>query len=299
MGRRSNAWNSRCGSRISAMSSRRSCLRQKPMALPALEEAAASAHAAAHGLWRLRRLAARSEADFHHLPGRRLEPARSRRGAGGGRRLLHAAAAVQPAVRSRQRRLGQDPFAARHFLGREAAEARGAGALSHRRALHVGLRAGLARARRARLQGEAAQDRHSADRRHGVPARPDHPAGVLPHAELADRRRPAGRGGGRPGADPARQARHAHAVAAWRRPRGRDRHHGLRAPPQDPVEARARGVFRDARARHLRHRARLPRRAPDRERARARRRHPSLARELSAHRRAGDASRSPSRSCAI
>ena len=208
-----------------------------------------------------RRLAARSEADLHYLPRRRLEPAGACRGAGGRRRLLNAAAAFQPAVRPRQRRLGQDPFAARNFLGREAAEARGAGALSHRRALHVGLRAGLARARRARLQGEAAQDRHSAHRRHGVPARPDHPAGVLPYAELADRRRAAGGGRGRPGADPARQARYAHAVATWRRSRGRDRHHGLRASPQDPVEARHRGLFRDARARHFRHGARLPRRA--------------------------------------
>ena len=134
---------------------------------------------------------------------------------------------VQSAFRARQCGTRQNPLAARHRLGREAAKARGAGPLSHRRALHVGLRAGLARARRARLQGEAAQDRHSPDRRHGVPARSDHPAGVLSHPELADRRRASGGGRRRPGADPARQARHAHALAAGRGPRRRDRHHGL------------------------------------------------------------------------
>ena len=52
--------------------------------------------------------------------------------------------------------LGQDPPPARDLLGREAAEARGRGALSHRRALHERLRAGLARTRCPRLQGEAA-----------------------------------------------------------------------------------------------------------------------------------------------
>ena len=98
--------------------------------------------AAADRLWRVRGLAARSQAVLRHLSRRRLEPAGSRCRPGSRRRLRHAAAIVQSAVRPWQRRLGQDPFAPRHFLGHQAAKARSAGALPHRRALHVRLRPG-------------------------------------------------------------------------------------------------------------------------------------------------------------
>ena len=204
---------------------------------------------------------------------RRLEPARSRRGARGGGRLLDAAAAVQSAVRPRQCRLGQNPSAARDLVGREAAEARGSRCSisppsASCRGFVQALRARDALAFKEKLrkidilliddmeflQGPTIQQEFC----HTLNSLIDGGRQVVVAADRAptqldklDMRMRSRLGGG--------------LVAEI----GVD---GLRAPPQDPVEARARGVRRDTRARHLRHGACLPRRAPDRERARARRR---------------------------
>ena len=56
--------------------------------LPAAPETPRRCRCPSHRLWRLRGLAARSETELHELRRRRLEPARSRRGARGGGSLL-------------------------------------------------------------------------------------------------------------------------------------------------------------------------------------------------------------------
>ena len=137
-------------------------LRQRRPVAPSMHRGDRPANAAPHGLRRVRRLAARSAPHLHELPGRRLEPARACRGARGGTGLRQRAVAVQPAVPARQCGFGKNPPAARDLLGGDQAQAGGRGALPHCRALHVGLRAGASGARRARLQGQAAQDRYPA-----------------------------------------------------------------------------------------------------------------------------------------
>ena len=146
-------------------------------------------------------------------------------------------AAVQSAVRARQCGLGKTHLL--HAISWDVKQRKPEAEVLYLTAERF--MSGFVQALRARdalaFKEKLQEDRHPPDRRHGVPARPDHSAGVLPHAELADRRRAAGGGRRRPRADPARQARHAHALAPWRRPRRRDRRHGLRASPQDPARS--------------------------------------------------------------
>ncbi len=99
---------------------------------------------------------------------------------------------------------------------------RAQGALPHGREIHVRLRRRAAHAERARLQGSAARHRRAGDRRPAVPAGQVDPGRILPHAQCADRRRPAGRDRRRPAAVRPRKPRRARALAARRRAGGRD-----------------------------------------------------------------------------
>ncbi len=96
------------------------------------------------------------------------------------------------------------------------------GAVSHRREVHVRLRTGAEEPDCTGLQGHAARHRRAGDRRPAIPAGQVDPGRVLPHAERADRFRPAGGDRRRPSAVRSREPRRSRALAACRRPRRRD-----------------------------------------------------------------------------
>ena len=163
------------------------------------------------------------------------------RGAAGGRRR---AGRVQPAVPLWRRRPRQDAPDARHRLGGDAEQSRGAGALPLGRAVHVPLRLGAALQGDARLQGDVPLGRHADGRRRAVHLRQGFDAGgVLPHLQRADRAAEADRDLRRPRAGRDRRARGADpvaaAVGAGRRP-APDR---LRAPARHPA-GQGRGAAR-------------------------------------------------------
>ena len=115
------------------------------------------------------RLAARRALHLRQLRRRQAERARPRRRPPRGRgRHRWRPGHLQPAFPLRRGRPRQDPPHARHRLGGEAAEPRGAGALPLRRAVHVPLRLGAALQGHARLQGDVPLGRHADGRRRAV-----------------------------------------------------------------------------------------------------------------------------------
>ena len=181
------------------------------------------------------------------LRGRRQSPGLCRRQVGG-RGGAGQAGAVQSALHPCRRRPRQDAYPA-------GDDARGAhrpagleGALSDGRALHVPLRGGAEEPVGDLLQGGAARYRPAAHRRHAVPAGQDHPAGILPHAQHADRRRPPGGGRRRPAAGRAGEPRRPRALAARRRHRLRDRRAGHDAAPRHRACALYRRAGAESRA---------------------------------------------------
>ncbi len=126
-----------------------------------------------------------------------------------------------PLVHPCRRRPRQDASVAGHHLGGKRRR-RAQGALPHRREVHVRLRLGAAHADGARLQGSAARHRRAGDRRPAVPARQVDAGRVLPHAQRADRRRPAGGDRLRPSAVGPGEPRRPGALAAGRRAGGGD-----------------------------------------------------------------------------
>ena len=158
---------------------------------------------------------------FEYLRRRTIQHARPCRSQAGRAGPARRRGDVQPALHSRRRRARQDPPAAIAGLGRQR-NIRAQGPLPHRREIHVRLRGGAAGAECDRIQGGAADDRRAGHRRPAVPAGQDDPGRVLPHAQCAHRRRPAGRDRLRPAAVRSREPGRARALAARGRARGRD-----------------------------------------------------------------------------
>ena len=115
------------------------------------------------------------------------------------RRAPRRSGDVQPALHPRRRRPRQDAPAPRHRLGGQCRGERKVVYLTAEKFMY-GFVAALQDADRARVQGGAARHRPAGHRRHAVPAGQVDAGGILPHAQRADRRRPAGRGRRRPAA---------------------------------------------------------------------------------------------------
>ena len=173
---------------------------------------------------------------------------RGRRGAGQG---------LQPAVRLRRVRAGQDPPAARDRALRAQPLPRRAGALRELRGVHQRLHQQHPRRQGLELPAPLPRRRRAADRRHPVPAGQGADAGgVLPHLQHAAQRQQAGGDHLRPAAQAAERLRGAHAQPvrvgpadgrAAPRPRDPDRDPAQEGDP-GPDEHPGRGarVHRDA-----------------------------------------------------
>ena len=229
------------------------------------------------------RLAGRSALYLRDLLRRRRQPPRLCRGARRRRDPVRQAHPVQSALHPRRRRPRQDPSPPCHHARRAPGRSGPQGCLPDRRAFHVPLRRRAPQPDRDPLQGEPARDRPAAHRRHAVPPGQVGAAGVLPHAQRADRRRPAGGGRRRPSAGGARNARRARPFAAQGRRRLRDRRARRRAAPENPRGPLQRRARAQSRPRHPRADARIRRPVGGLQRPRSRGRAQSPRRPVAVH----------------
>ena len=213
------------------------------------------------------RAGAQPAADVRPVRDRRLQPARPRRRARGGR---DARPGLQPALHLRPARARQDPPAALDRQLRARARRRPDRPLHDRRGVHRPLRRRAPGRRPRGVQGGLPRRRRPARRRRPVPAEQGQDrAGVLPHLQrAAPGRRPA-RADLRPPAARPRGARGPAARALRGRPGVRRPPARARHPPDDPAQARRPGRRRRGRPRRARA-DRRPRRRRTSARSRAR-----------------------------
>ncbi|CAA9409267.1 MAG: Chromosomal replication initiator protein DnaA, partial [uncultured Quadrisphaera sp.] len=165
--------------------------------------------ARAGGAPRRRAGAAEPQVHLRHLRHRRVEPLRPRRRVRRGRGPREG---LQPPVRLRRLRAGQDPPAARDRRVRPAPVRRGEGALRELGGVHQRLHQLDPRRQGGGLPAPLPRRRRAAHRRHPVPVEQGaDPGGVLPHLQHPAQRREAGRDHLRPAAEAAVGLRGAHA----------------------------------------------------------------------------------------
>ena len=166
---------------------------------------------------------AQPEVHLRHLRHRRQQPVRPR-GRGRGRR--GAGQGLQPAVRLRRVRAGQDAPAARHRALRPQPLPGRPGALRELRGVHQRLHQQHPRRQGGRLPAPLPRRRRAAHRRHPVPAGQGADAGgVLPHLQHPAQRQQAGRHHLGPAAQAAQRLRGADA-------------HPVRVGPDSPTSSR-------------------------------------------------------------